>query len=870
MSSVKYSRFHREICCSLRFNSLRFNPLRFNPLRFNSLRFNSLRFNSLRFNSLRFNSLRFNSLPIKLALFALGTFLALPGLSFAKPVTLQCTSDAVVIDGFDQDRVVENGKGNSLYSIFAGASRQNAILLRFAPDGDTSIQPGLAGRLYLYRASNSRYDKSEFSVYALKRGAAADRIDWKDHSVTWATAPGLVEAGRDEKSWMLLQEKIPFLSGDGKGKSYYAVSIPFLNEVLQPDQSVTLLVVAKPFQPRVSFASREHRVLDPPQLLVNLPNGKMLSEAVEVKTGMIETGGGESIFHCVIESTLQAPLRRMDLVATLKEPSATGLSETGLSNRPELEAKTRKSIRFVIRELPFGKSRLSIKAEEEFTGLATWTLDDPILHKATVSIRRGTNAYSELDVPILRRSIEIDRGQAQLNGENIFPRVMRLEKSDELSKAMCLRMQDLGINTITFSDPTEAGPMGRPDIASDLGRIPEISKAGFLPSTVFGEAIESPTPLANLFDAEIPDSGLAFIEIPASKPGDDANALRRNIEQLRILAPQNPLNPDEQARFATIVSVKDMDARFTREAIELSMQPVLTKFDLAQRDVYPGATCLGDLLILNELDLGKDLAPSTLTIAVMDPDVNLLVRKDVDTPEIKSGAGWHEPVNFDLPDNIRAGQFRIVCHLTQGDETVSRNHSFITVHPRDMTVVKPVYVYDPNSSGVLQALTRTGLRAQAVSDLADIPAQGIFVLGAHGWDENLRRQRAILADWLATGGTFVARLPQQKSFQPELDFIGHPFRLLPNDPDPTIIRVEASKTDIGRIKVDQMIQDIRSDAERPTALRSIASLSDRGHMAIASLPYEKGRLILCGARLEEKWGIDPFVDRLFADMLRQP
>jgi len=829
----------------------------------------------LRFNPLRFNSLRFNSLPIKLALFALGTFLALPGLSFAKPVTLQCTSDAVVIDGFDQDRVVENGKGNSLYSIVAGASRQNAILLRFAPDGDTSIQPGLAGRLYLYRASNSRYDKSEFSVYALKRGAAADRIDWKDHSVTWATAPGLVEAGRDEKSWILLQEKIPFLSGDGKGKSYYAVSIPFLNEVLQPDQSVTLLVVAKPFQPRVSFASREHRVLDPPQLLVNLPNGKMLSEAVEVKTGMIETGAGESIFHCVIESTLQAPLRRMDLVATLKEPSATGLSETGLSetglsNRPEFEAKTRKSIRFVIRELPFGKSRLSIKAEEEFTGLATWTLDDPILHKATVSIRRGTNAYSELDVPILRRSIEIDRGQAQLNGENIFPRVMRLEKSDELSKAMCLRMQDLGINTIIFSDPTEAGPMGRPDIASDLGRIQEISKAGFLPSTVFGEAIESPTPLANLFDTDIPNSGLAFIEIPASKPGDDANALRRNIEQLRILAPQNPLNPDEQARFATIVYAKDMGSRLVREAIELSMQPVLTKFDLAQRDVYPGATCLGDLLILNELDLGKDLAPSTLTIAVMDPDGNLLVRKDVDTPEIKNGAGWSEPVNFDLTDNIRAGQFRIVCHLTQGDKTVSRNHSFITVHPRDMTVMKPIYVYDPNSSGVLQALTRTGLRAQEVSDLADIPALGIFVLGAHGWDENLRRQRAILADWLATGGTFVARLPQQKSFQPELDFIGHPFRLLPHDTDPTIIRVEASKTDIGRIKVDQLIQDIRSDAERPTALRSIASLSDRGHMAIASLPYEKGRLILCGARLEEKWGIDPFVDRLFADMLRQP
>jgi len=284
-----------------------------------------------------------------------------------------------------------------------------------------------------------------------------------------------------------------------------------------------------------------------------------------------------------------------------------------------------------------------------------------------------------------------------------------------------------------------------------------------------------------------------------------------------------------------------------------------------------------------------------LTLAWTATAAGLTPQSGSEAVELPPCAVVERRVALHAPNVAQRTHLKLFLTLRRGEQAVCRTEQALSIFPRskEASPVSGVFVHDLTGA-TSQVLSRGGLAAQALQDLAAVPKEArVVIIGLRTLKSGEAPWAAKLADFVAAGGSVLCLeqdaypsdwLPVEveldanqshtiafpraggcpalahvtpedlRFWQPDHRVV---FRIWP--PAHLVVRHSLLKPSRGNFRPLIDAGGIRG---------SIDDMNGLNWAPLLELPYGRGRYVLCQLLLTEKAGVEPMADLLLRDLVR--
>ena len=326
------------------------------------------------------------------------------------------------------------------------------------------------------------------------------------------------------------------------------------------------------------------------------------------------------------------------------------------------------------------------------------------------------------------------------------------------------------------------------------------------------------------------------------------------------------------------------------ETLKVVYQPILISPECWRRNLYAGEDLTLRLCVINDDDLGKDLAQSQAIVEVTAADGGIAASGKVDLPAVPYYSNAWKSLSIPIPAGLARGYYDVKCGLISNGVEVSHNSFSITIAPREWVKcpADDVTLFDP-SGKTADALNLLGVGFRQTANLKQLPASGILVLGEGALGGDIRPDKAGVEAFVRKGGRILCLrqdretwngdwLPAAFNIQQRRPY--RPFTYIqPMGRNKAIFREltdrdlrfwnELDLTPTGNPDVYPVLTPLRPNAAAD--LKSARVWAACGQLlsgaAILEVYHGKGSIILSQFRTVERVGTDPIAAKLLANLI---
>ncbi|MDH7601347.1 MAG: glycoside hydrolase family 2 TIM barrel-domain containing protein, partial [Armatimonadota bacterium] len=213
-------------------------------------------------------------------------------------------------------------------------------------------------------------------------------------------------------------------------------------------------------------------------------------------------------------------------------------------------------------------------------------------------------------------------------------------------------------------------------------------------------------------------------------------------------------------------SVDDIIIKPAFQALKTAFQPVLLSPECWKRNLFSGDKLQVRLCVVNDNDLGRDLAGCSAVVTLKGPNSEVLATAEVSFPCVPYYSNAWQEVSIKIPESKTRKRCVVECRLLDDTRRVISENCFeITITPRNWARLDGVRVavFDPVGA-TAAALKDLGAEVERISKWEHMPKAGLVVVGAKAFSNARAPSRKQLAQFLKEGGRILCLEQEAESW----------------------------------------------------------------------------------------------------------